>query len=125
VSYWHWILSFAVAGYVSLFTHELSHALVAWVHPRGTVVAFRPFPHFHNGRFYFGRCTTAWTDTIPPLLRIAPLYKDGAFLLPCVVTGVLWWQPMLCLAVWSVIDALWWVAGIWREGSDAWRYFGE
>lgn len=117
-----WVLMTVVGCVFSLLTHELAHAVAAWT-CGGQVLDFKPWPHFHNDKFYFGRCKTIWPDGRPRVSHIAPLYKN-LLLLPVFMLMALAWLPLLAIGVWLVIDSVWWFVGALRGPRfDGWKYF--
>lgn len=49
-----WLLLFVPGFFLQTLVHEGAHAAMVLL-SGGEVVAFKPWPHRHNGRFYFGR----------------------------------------------------------------------
>ncbi len=120
-----WIGMALATGWFSLFTHELSHAIVAWS-SGADVLLFRPWPHFRNGRLYWGRVRVAWVDHVNPLTHVVPLYKDAILVVLFLAGALLLWLPLLTGAIWQVVDAAWWLIGTrLGPGYDGWEHFND
>ena len=126
-----WILALVpVAWLVQNCLHELSHLVTAWVVYGRKPLGFFPYPHKHNGKFYFARCRyEQGPETLAPQceIHIAPLTWGAAWFavnLALVLMGLLWALPF---AVCGLVDALWFVRGYfwsknpWNDGQR-WRY---
>lgn len=118
-----WALYAIVGAFLTLFLHELSHAIVIWFRG-GTVTEFKPWPHFNGGQFYFG-----WTGWEIEESKVRPAY--AAPVIKAILMGAGWgalWSvldhgPLLVLAGWEVADLLWWGIGMARgEHTDARKF---
>jgi hypothetical protein len=124
-----WWLMFIPAWLFQNVVHEGSHLLAAWFSGRKPLGLY-PYPHFHQGRFYFARCT--WKHGIPleprNAVMVAPLY--GFMAVELVVAALLLLVPadaclwLLPFSICALVDALWWVRGLlWGSPhSDAQRW---
>jgi hypothetical protein len=111
-----------LGGAFALLTHEASHVVAAKL-KGGRVLVFKPWPHFYNGKFYFGRTQTAWLKKPDRLTHIIPLYKN-LLLLPLFGGLAFAWLPFLAIAGWLVVDSIWWLmGGMMGPKYDAWKYF--
>jgi len=113
---WGWLLILAVLGApLTLVLHELSHAVATWA-TGGKVTLFRPWPHRHEGRFYFGRMMREGGQDLA--VHAAPLAKATGLLLVWALLA-LCWLPLLCLWAWELVDLAWWWRGwIWKPYTD-------
>lgn len=57
-----WLLLFIPGFFLQTLVHEGAHAAVISLFD-GELVTFKPWPHRHNGRFYFGR--VSWRIVTP------------------------------------------------------------
>lgn len=133
---WTWwvLLAIPVAWFLQLVVHEASHLLVGWVDERLKPVGFYPYPHVHEGKFYFARYTAVPTTdydsgrTGKPR-HIAPFYAGLVVLLISVVLFLflnpqarLWAMPT---AMCGLGDAIWfWRGYLWgspRCDGKRWR----
>ena len=113
-----WYAIFGVVGAVlTLVLHEFSHCLVVWVCD-GKVVSFRPWPHWENGRFFFG--TMTFDSPWPPNRKwfvLAPFLKALLFFLFWIIMG--WhWHPLWLLAGWEATDWGNWLQGYIRLSNN-------
>jgi hypothetical protein len=125
-----WVLALVpVAWLVQNMLHEGSHLLWGWVQglkPLG----FWPYPHKHNGKFYFARCRMepdpephlkANPRHIAPFLTGASLVVILAILLFVVPRGArIWMLPFIAT---NLVDAFWfwrgylWSKNPWNDGQ--------
>ena len=130
-----WFIVFAVIGAaLTDLTHEGSHAVVMkWT--GGTITSFKPYPHMHKKRFYLGYVKAEYPrDESGKMIipedyhysHVAP-YIKAALLGPMWAALGLLYLPLLMLAVWELIDGLWWLYGysFGSKYTDAqkWRKF--
>jgi len=134
-----WIIFLALlplAYFVELCLHEGSHLLAAMWHQKLVPLGFYPYPHFHNGKFYFARYSVVPPTTPDPphtLRHITPVIVGG---LQVIVTGLLqtfiggWWAAAFLLPFFlmGLGEILWWLRGYywgtptcdgkrWRDGD--------
>jgi hypothetical protein len=133
---WNW-WAFAVvpvAWFLQNCVHELSHLLVGLVWEGRKPMGFYPYPHKHNGKWYFARYQSG-AATKPgrshrPCL-IAPFF--GGLIWSALWTALLlfvaspsWRIFLLPAAITGLVDAGWWWRGyFWgRPTTDGkrWRY---
>lgn len=114
-----WALAVLLGAAVALFIHEASHYAVAKL--RGAeIVAFKPYPHVHNGRLYLGRVSYYTSAPFRPTRWV-----HGSPAVASTVMALLWalgalWCPYLwVLAAWAVVDHLWWWRGFYGLLSDS------
>lgn len=140
---WSWwvLLCVPVAWLVQNCLHELSHLLVGLfqgLKPSG----YYPYPHKHEGRFYFSRYSFDYSSLKPYQLdgfirphnprHIAPFF--AGMLWSGVFVGLMFLVPvtyrifLLPFAVFGLIDALWFWRGFFWGGEfcdgKRWRYGG-
>ena len=108
---WAIIVTFVLLGWVlSLLTHEVSHVVANKLVGR-TITAFKPWPHLHNGKFYFGRASSIGPSAGLMWVHASPLIK-GALLCPIWVALGLWvYTPFFLFMATDLIDMLWWFKG--------------
>jgi len=126
-----WLLMFLPAWLFQNTVHEAGHLFFAWRAGRKPLGLW-PYPHVHEKRFYFARC--AWSSG-PPLspksdIMAAPIY--GVMVVEILVGIALivvpyeYWLWILPFALCAVIDALWWVRGLFfgsrRCDAQRWLY---
>jgi hypothetical protein len=117
-----WIIMAVLGAAFALLSHEAAHAFAAKM-KGARVTVFKPWPHFRNGRLYFGYCETMWKGKVHKLFHIAPLYKD-LILVPVFLGLAFLWLPFIVVAGWLVVDSIWWLIGAkLGPGYDAWKYF--
>ena len=122
---WIYIVLIPPAAWLTLLLHELSHLLVM-KYTGAKIVRFRPYPHFSDGKFWFGYVSCMWAAKEEPTdykySHIAPLAKSSVFAVIWFFLGFLVWSPLYVFAVWELIDWLWWFVGWWRPGKDAYMW---
>lgn len=116
----------AVLGAVlTLSLHELSHVLAVKL-TGGRITSYTPWPHVHEGKFYFGRVGVAYLDAVPLSHRwshLAPLLKSGALGASWAFLAQYHYAPLWVLAGWEFVDTLWWQVGYYfRPSSDGGRW---
>lgn len=116
------VLAYVICGIIgaalTLVLHEFSHCLVVW-NVEGKVVEFKPWPHIHDGRFYFGRMSYEVSEPLPEkTMAIAPLFKAYFMLLLWVALGFSLYHPLLVLAAWELTDIGNWLQGFIRKGEN-------
>mgnify|MGYP001279513079 CR=1 FL=1 len=130
-----WVLVLVIPGYwLQLVLHELSHVVVGWIHEKRKPTGFYPYPHCHEGRFYFARYSLGpgkfgkYYYLRPGLPRhVAPMWAGliwgTAWWVLAVVFESVWFLPF---AICGIGDALWfWRGYFWgTPGCDGkrWRY---
>jgi len=127
---WNWwvLVVVPVAWFLQNCLHELSHLVVGWLSEGRKPLGFWPYPHKHEGRFYFARFSSG-----PPsdlnfdwrkkhrLVFIAP-FLVGAVWVASSLVAFLMLSPhhrvfALPTAATGLVDALWfWRGYFW--GSD-------
>lgn len=108
------IIIFAISGApLTLFLHESAHVVAVWCYG-GTLTSFRPYPHFYDGRFYFGRVAYLLDSSKHKRVAISPLIKAITLTTTWAILGFTLYQPLLAFAAWEAVDALWWVSGFLR-----------
>jgi len=132
--FWNiWVLILIpVAWFLQNCIHEGSHILFGWLDEGIKPLGFYPYPHIHDGQFYFARYTYIAfpIPDEPHLIRhIAPIITNvgmllfGAFTL--FLTKSIWILPFMVCAL---MDALWWIYGyIWgseKKDGKRWRNGG-
>jgi hypothetical protein len=136
---WNWWVLAAVlpAWFLQLCIHELSHLLVGWFHEGKKPEGFYPYPHKHEGRFYFARYA-AGPSKFPDSFyvmnhlprHIAPFVAGVLVLAISLVVFFLlspaWRVWVLPTAAMGLGDALWfWRGYFWgskRTDGMRWRY---
>lgn len=123
---------FPVAWFFQLVVHEASHLVVGWWDEGRRPTGFWPYPHRHDGRWFFARCSMGpavpgrWDPTWRHLSRhIAPMYWGLVLAaLAGAVTLTTWWA--LPWVVCGLGDVVWWWRGyFWgspRSDGKRWRY---
>jgi hypothetical protein len=115
--WWLWLILALIGAPLTLFLHELAHSFVVWGEG-GRVTSFKPYPHFADGHFYFGRVEYLSYQTRPRLFFAAPaLIKAPVFLVVWATLGLLFCLPLLALAAWELWDLLNFVQGYMRKSS--------
>lgn len=138
-----WVLAVVpVAWFVQNCVHELSHLIVGLfqgLKPTG----FYPYPHKHNGKWFFARYTFEYPDNLTPIQinkltrihnprYISPFYAGliwcGLFVGIILLVPSSWRIFFVPFVACGLVDALWfWRGYFWgREGNDGqrWRYGG-
>jgi hypothetical protein len=134
---WTWwcLVLLPPAWFLQLTIHELSHLLVGLVHEGLKPSGFYPYPHVHEGKFYFARYsyyTPEITIRVGPHKprHIAPFFGGLLVLLVSAAaffllspSGRPWTLPF---AACGLGDMLWfWRGYFWgKPGNDGqrWRY---
>lgn len=134
---WNWWVLAAVipAWLIQNILHESSHLLVGWVHQGLKPLGMWPYPHVHNGRFYFARyrCEPPSAPDPPRTPRHAAPMFAGALTAACCVVALVFapvsariW--LVLPAVTGLVDFLWfWRGFFWgtrRCDGKRWRYGG-
>jgi hypothetical protein len=133
---WNWwaLAAVPVAWFLQNCLHELSHLLVGWVWNGRKPLGFYPYPHKHEGQFYFARCTwgaTTKPERSPRPALIAPFFA-GVFW-ASLAAGILlfvaspsWRIFVLPFGVTGLVDAAWWWRGYFWGGpycdGKRWRF---
>lgn len=95
------------AFFLWVLVHETWHALAAWIEGR-RVLDFRPWPHFHQDQFYFGRVRTDPPPT-STISAIAP-YCFDTFVLVSLAPGLFraeepyLWTVLCLLSLCALVD---------------------
>lgn len=108
-----WITLAVLAGVgwaLSTFTHELSHVIANKMVGR-RVVVFKPWPHFHRGRLYFGRASSTGPTEGLLWVHASPLIEQGIMIALWVTLALTLYLPLLVLAGAELIDTIWWLKG--------------
>lgn len=126
---WWWFLGlFAFGAWWSLLLHELSHLVVMKAVGCETT-SFKPYWHWDDGVFWFGRVTCRYPGIAMPYAyrysHVAPLVKSTTLMVVWGLLGWLVWWPLLALAACELVDHAWWWAGSWRPGKDAYKWWGR
>lgn len=134
---WNWwvLAGVPVAYFLQLCFHELSHLLVGLAHEGRKPTGFYPYPHKHNGKFYFARYTSGPGHFQQVYYRrphiprhIAPFW---AGLLVVAISALVfflvspaWRVFALPTAVAGLVDMLWfWRGYFWgSDGCDGKRW---
>lgn len=117
-----YILFLILGAVFSVVLHETSHIVVAKYY--GCVILeFRPYPHFYEEKFYFGRVSyLCGTNNPIKASALAPLIRAIAFGLTWGICGY-FWKPLWTLAVWDLLDVINWFQGYVRgSGNDGGIY---
>jgi len=119
---WYWWLGTALFGAVlTLNLHELAHCLVIWI-KGGQVTSYKPYPHFVDGKFFWGRMTYDLTfvptRTFAGVMAIVPQVKVVFFLALWVWLGLILWHPLFALAAWECADLLNFLQGLIRNSKN-------
>ena len=107
----------------TLLLHEFAHVVVFRL-AGARVESFRPWPHRHDGRWYFGRVVADRALDARWALRsaCAPLAKANAMLALWLVLAATTGIWALGLALWEAIDvANWWQGWIRQRPNDGGR----
>lgn len=108
---WIILAILGVVGWVlTLITHEMSHALVNKIAGR-TITEIKLWPHFHNGKFYFGRVSSTGGKESLMWVHTSPLLKGVALSALWIVLAIFYYEPLFVLAGAELIDMLWWFKG--------------
>jgi uncharacterized membrane protein YhhN len=106
-----WIITIVTAAVLTLVLHEASHAIVVKALD-GDVFLFKPWPHFHNGNFYFGRVSYSLNKfRSPRYIHIAPAIKSAMLCVVYLSLVTTWCKFLLMFAAFEAIDHLWWWKG--------------
>ena len=106
--------------------HEASHLFFAWWCQGRKPLGFWPYPHLHDGRFYFARCR--WGRQMHPGLEypiyIAPFIMAAIWMFCTAILGLLLHPLFFAGTLTALVDALWfWRGYFWgTEFSDGKRY---
>jgi hypothetical protein len=135
---WNWwaIAVVPVAWFLQNCIHELSHLLVGWVWNGRKPLGFYPYPHKHDGKWYFARCTwgPSTNDRSPRPALIAPFFAGMIWatlwtVILLTVASESWRIFLVPPAATGLVDAAWWWRGyLWgRPGCDGqlWRSSGR
>ncbi len=117
------IILFVVLGAcLTLFLHELSHAIAVWSFG-GTVEKFKPWPNKdENGRWWFGRVVFRYKNGYK-FINMSPLVKSSIMIPIWILFYIFIYWPFIILAIWEVIDMLWWFKGLVFkvDGTDGYK----
>ncbi len=139
---WYVLCVLPVAWFLQLCVHEASHLFAGWYFEGLTPTGFYPYPHKHEGRWYFARYTMgpprvpgwdveAWGEyqsPFPNVRHIAPVWGASIVLLGSVLAVLLvepdrsvWCLPTL---VCSIVDIFffWYSYFFGSEQSDGKRW---
>lgn len=122
VNWWVYLVVLAVGAPVTLLLHELAHCCAVWWLIDGKVTAFKPWPHKHNGTFYWGRMS--WECDMEPTpaqyrsFYFWPQYKAIIMIITWLLLGFLVWLPFLMAAIWELADILNFIQGYIRNGKN-------
>lgn len=118
--YWYAVICCIVGAPLTLVLHELMHCIVVWANG-GWVTSFKPWPHFVEKRFYWGRM--AYAGCAPTKwFYAAPLTKALVLLVIWAGLGFLW-MPLWAPGFWELLDAGNWLQGYIRNSdNDGGRY---
>lgn len=122
VNWWVYLIVLAVGAPVTLLLHELAHCCAVWWLFHGKVTAFVPWPHKHNGMFYWGRmsweCASEPTPAQYRSFYIWPQYKASIMIITWLFLGFLVWLPLLMAAIWELADIVNFIQGYIRNGKN-------
>ena len=115
-----WVLAFVPGVWLlQNIYHEGSHLLSVWIHYRLKPLAFWPFPHKHEGRWYLARYVHEQSVTPTPEVYIAPLlfnlfYTAGIIIGAAIILSIKLADPTIFLIPFilaPIIDILFWIYG--------------
>lgn len=107
-------LIIVLAWFLQNVIHELSHLIAGKVFEGREFKKLIPFPHMHNGKFYFARYENgpATKNGNPKLRHIAPLITGIVLFLVFVILFITTQSIfMLPFAVCSLVDCCVWLFG--------------
>lgn len=129
--HWSIYIILPVAWLWQNFIHELSHGIALYHYHKKRVLGLHPYPHKHEGIFYFARvCVEPYILPGHPMVHAAPLWGAlvqviGVLLIgaPLLILFEHYWHLVLLFAI-PCVDVLWWVRSCrWgRPESDGKRY---
>ena len=137
LQYWPYAVALLVGWVWQNCVHELSHLIAVWRYEKKRPTGFYPYPHTHNGKFYFARFRCEpYASPGHHMIHAAPVLGGSIQLLCVQVVSVLGvflgpesFLEMLLylriiLSVIPLVDiAWWWRSYRWgREGSDGQRF---
>lgn len=75
ITWWLILLALIPIFLVQNVIHEISHAIPVWIRG-GTLTLLKPYPHYHEGKFYFARMSfkreKTWDDFELGWISLAP-----------------------------------------------------
>lgn len=115
------------AWFLQNMTHELSHLLVGKIVEGRKIIKIVPWPHKHNGSFYFARCEygPATKKGSPKFRHAAPLMGCAVIFLIGVILSISTWKLfMLAFVICPIVDCCVWVYGYIfnRPLTDGFRF---
>lgn len=124
---WWWIGLAAGGAVLSLNLHELTHCLVIWL-VGGKVTSYKPWPHKAKERWWIGRMTWERDRSLNHwecrwFYRAIPI-RAATFFAMWTTLGLLFFLPLLALALWDLIDLGDWTKDyLWsRETQDGGKF---
>lgn len=135
LQYWPYAVALLGGWIWQNCVHELSHLIAVWKYERCKPRGFYPYPHTHNGKFYFARFRCEpYVSPGHPAIHAAPILGGGIQLLCVQLVSVLVVLPglesflptglVIILSAIPLVDVAWWFRSYrWgREGSDGQRF---